>query len=320
MIRLFNALILVALGTAVPGSPPAAEEASRLRIVSGVTETGTATPLWLSMVRKRLSMADDEAIVTEQKPLSAEEHAWANLVRARGEHWPDEIPKLAALFEPVGTPKTVTIVLGNRGAADAFTHDAVTIGFDLSELQRSYGAATKADNAELMDRLFRHEFSHLLQKRWLAQHPWPTDSPLRTALFGIWAEGIGNYYSLSARWQPTPTGPSPATTAALADLEPRFVTSLVALACADSEAAAPLLASLSSGPFNKKWGALPAALWLQREAARDPAAVRRFAIGGPAAVWDLAARNLPTELAVTLAAVRQNPQPCAVIGAGHQKS
>lgn len=307
MIRTLVVPILLTIATALPPPLPAAETPTRIRIVSGVTAKGDATPLWLAMVRKR---GADDRLASAIKPLTPEERAWAQYIRTRSAQWPAQIPALAQPFAPAGAPRSISIVLGNRAAADAFTHDEVTIGFDLSELQRNYGPPTAPANADLMDRLFRHEFTHLLQKRWLALHPWPTDSPMRTALYGLWSEGLGNYYSLSARWKPTAEGPSPATTAALAELEPLFTESMAALACTDSATAAPLLAHLSSGPFNKKWGALPVALWLQREVARDPEAIRNFAIGGPAGVWDFAARNLPAELAGKVAEAREATARC----------
>lgn len=85
----------------------------------------------------------------------------------------------------------------NRGGEDAFTHDPHAIGFDVERLNALYGDAESDRNAVLIDHLFRHEYTHLLQKAWVRDHPLRTDTPLRSALADMWLEGLGNYYSLS---------------------------------------------------------------------------------------------------------------------------
>lgn len=70
-------------------------------------------------------------------------------------------------------------------------------------------------------------------------------------------------------------------TLVLAALEPILVERFVALACADSAAAGRLLKGMSSGPFTKKWGALPVALWLLADQTVDKDALHRIATGGP---------------------------------------
>ena len=129
-------------------------------------------------------------------------------------------------------------------------------------------------------------------------------------MLDAWAEGLGNYYSLSARWRPTGQSPAPLTTKALEELQPRFVARMTALACADSVTAVPLLADLSSGPFDQKWGALPVALWLLADVETDSNALHAFATAGPIGVWTLAQRHLPGNLADSLIAVRQHSRSC----------
>jgi hypothetical protein len=282
-----------------------------LRVVSGTTETGHATEQWLAMLHKRLPRDRYEAIAPLRKPWTAEEKAWAGLIRSRAAAWERMIPALAELFPRIPSPGEALIVLGNRGAEDAFTHDATTIGFDLAALQATYGNAQLPENTERVDRFFRHEFVHLLQKVWLQRHPWVMDSPLRAALAEIWAEGLGNYQSLSARWRSTDGRRSEAAVNALSNLEPRFVARLAGLACATPEKAEALLADLSWGPFDRKWGALTAALWLEAEPEAPPDALRRFVVAGPGGVWDLAGRHLPEALGAVLREVRAADSLCA---------
>ena len=298
-------LLLLGLGAATP-----ADARPRLRAELGVTRTGEASARWLAMIRRRVPSERYDSIAAIRRPLQPSELAWAELIRSRIGRWEDEIPALARLFEPVAAPDRALIVLGNRGGEDAFTHDSVTIGFDLAALQRVYGDAAAAENPARIDRLFRHEYVHLLQKAWLGARPYPMDTPLAAAVAEIWAEGLGTYYSMSDRWRLREGRPSPAAAEALERLEPRFAERLAALACAEPEAARALTADLSYGAFDRKWGALPGALWLEAEASRSGAALRSFVLEGPDAVWALAARHLPGRLGDIVAAARAAGARC----------
>jgi hypothetical protein len=226
--------------------------------------------LWQAMIRK---LSGPEAVASPGTT------PWTTLIRSRAPRWESEIPALAAAYAPVAAPDAATIVIGNGGGQDAFTHDATTIGFDVARLQAEYGDAALAENTNRIDRFFRHEYTHLLQKAWLREHPYDAGTPLRAALLGIWTEGLGNYHSLSERWR----GRSES------GLEARFVATLAALACASEEDARKLTSDLSMGRFDRKWGALPVALWLDA----DQNAIRELILAGPDGVWSLAERHLP---------------------------
>jgi hypothetical protein len=291
-------LLWCAAPVAGPPSPPA------LRVELGVTASGEASPRWEAMIRKRLGNQRYAAIAALRRPLTPAERAWAALIHARREAWEGEIPGLARLFAPVAPPAEAVIVLGYRGGEDAFTHDSATIGFDLAALQRVYGEAGSGENRGRIDRLFRHEYAHLLQKAWLAAHPYPPASPLHDAIAEIWAEGLGVYFSMSDRWRATGGVYSETAAAALGGLQPTFASRLAALACASPDSAAVLTADLSNGQFDRKWGALPAALWLDAEASRSPGAARRLVLRGPDGVWNLADRALPDTLRAVVRAAR----------------
>jgi hypothetical protein len=276
-------------------TPCRAATNSSLEIVLGVKDDGKATEQWLTMLRKRLPPSEYSALAMTEKQLSAAESKWAELIRSREALWNGRQDSLATTFAPAKPPARVLVVMGNRGGDDAFTHDAITIGLDLSALQSTYGDAGLPENLKRIDRFFNHEYTHLMQKAWLADHPYEAGSPLRATLLDIWLEGLGNYHSLSDSWRSTP-GRSSKVTEVLAVLEPRFVARLSALACASSDGTKPLMRDLSTGPFEKKWGALPVALWLEAEASSDPEALRRFVLGGPDGVWDLAQRHLSEPL------------------------
>jgi hypothetical protein len=298
--------LAAALSVAIPGGPVRAAEPV-IRVVSGVAEDGAATAQWLAMLRRRLADPPYDSVSRIRRSLTEHEIAWADSIRSRVPQWETMLPSLIAVFEPVRPPRRVTVVLGNRGASDAFTHDPVTIGFDLAALVAEYGEPT----GERIDRLFRHEYVHLLQKaRWAAQ-PYDTSTALRYALAEMWAEGLGNYYSMSERWRAREGAHAPAAATALAMLEPRLVARVAALACAPSDRAPALTADLSWGPFDQKWGALVPALWLEQEASRSPDALRAFVRRGPDGVWDLAGRHLSADLMAVMSEARLAAERCA---------
>jgi hypothetical protein len=286
----------------------AAEEA--IRIMVGVADSGIPTPQWSAMLRERLPPARAEEAGRTRRPLGDAERAWLKLIRSRVPLWERDRQAVARPYAGVVPPSGVTVVVGNQAAPgdDAFTHDATTIGFDLGELQSAYGDAARPENAVRIDRFFRHEYAHLMQRAWLTAHPWSSGAPLQSALLEIWKEGLGNYHSLSGRW----TENGAATQVAkdtLAVLEPRFAARMAAVACATPPQAAALTADLSRGAFDRKWGALPVALWLATEPDAEQA-LRAFVQAGPAGVWDLAARRLSVPLAAVLAEARAGAATC----------
>jgi hypothetical protein len=297
-------------GTRAPAANAAAAP-SRIEVVVAIAEDGTARAPWLELVRRRKSDEVAEEAARVSRPLTAGESGWAELIRWHAAAvWPARLAELASPFAPVEPPAAVRVVLGNRGGEDAFTHDPVTIGFDLSKLAALYGEAGSEENGDRIDRLFAHEYVHLLQKAWLPAHRQPQASPLERAELEAWAEGLGNYHSLSKAWRASAGIPSPKARAALERLEPVFVERMAALACATPEEAARLTADLSNGPFDRKWGALTVALWIDREASADPRAVRGFVQSGASAVRDLARRHLGPDRFAALGRAREKSRAC----------
>lgn len=286
------------------------EPATRIGLRVEIDESGVPGELWIELLAERLPAEALAAAAEERRPATASDRAWIELVRSRLEHWEARTGELAAPFRPVGIPPSVRVVLGNRGGEDAWTHDPTTIAFDVARLEREYGPAVEAENRARIDRFFAHEFTHLLQKAWFPTRPQPMSTPFELAELEMWTEGLGNWYSLSERWRSTPDGPSAATRERLAALGPVLVERMTALACATPEESARLRADLSNGPFTRKWGALPVALWLEIESARSPRALRDFVQGGVASVERLARAHLPPDLAAALARARERSRAC----------
>lgn len=284
-------------------------QVNHLEVVEGYTAAGAPNDRWLTMIGAWWPDGVPQQVLAPT-PLTAAGQAWADLIRARAKQWESEIEPLARDFGPISPPQLATIVIGPRGGRDAFTHAPSSIGFDVSQLQAVYGDAALEENRARIDRFFRHEYVHLLQKGWLGQRGYDASTPLRAALLGIWMEGLGNYYSLSPRWRSMGGQPSRQATETLTALTPRFVARLAALSCG-TEASRRLIADLSEGPFDQKWGALPAALWLEIESAGSDGALSRFVLAGPEGVWALADRHLGTELRASLAETRASAGLCS---------
>lgn len=272
-----------------------------------------ATEQWDAILQNRLGDSEYAEVRPIRHPLTQDEEAWYLLIRERSASWESQLPAIVELYAPALPPPRVLIVAGNRGASDAFVHDAQTIGFDLSTLQAEYGSARLPENVDRIDRLFRHEYSHLMQKAWLAIRPYAPNTPMEHALLDIWLEGLGTYHSFSQPWRATHEGHSARARDALATMEPRFVVRLAALSCSGPENVARLTADLSQGPFRQKWGSLPAGLWIELDsvrANRPEDALRSVIQAGPDGIWDLAMRHLRPELRSALEETRNAERLC----------
>lgn len=316
LVVILPACLTLVTGSALSAQPARAATAASatkptIRIVSGSDPNGAPTPLWTAVLHARHDGSERDSLIAVRRTHSDAERAWVRAIESRQRAWEQEIAALALPFTPVSPPPVATVVLGDRGASDAFAHDEVTIGFNLTDLVASYGDANAASAPELLDRLFRHEYTHLLQKAWLAKHPYVARTALEQTLLDLWMEGIGNFYSLSSRWQGRDGRRSADAQQALDALEPKLVARLAAIACARDEDVRALRAGLTSGPFSKKWGALPVALWLEDGRMRGDDALRQLVVGGPPAVLTLAAQSLPPALRPVLDEVGVLDSLCA---------
>ena len=301
----------LALALAFAPQAASAQPTTSLELWVEVGGDGALGSLWQEMLAKRISPGDLADVVAQRRPITDGQRAWVDAIRSRLRYWTDRIPALTAPFEPVALPESVRIVLGNRGGEAAFAHDATTLGFDLARLADEYGKADGDESTDNLDRLFDHQFTQALIRTWLSQHPQPAATPFERALLEMWAEGLGNYHSMSTRWRASAGAYSRPARSALGRLEPILVDRLTALACATPEQAAPLVADLSRGAFDRKWGALPVALWLDADTSAAPEALRRYVQEGVAGLIAIAERRLPAPLAAGFQAARARSQACS---------
>ena len=262
----------------------------------GIPADGAATSAWREAIRDRHEEGELSQLLAGTKKFSEEETQWAELIKSKVANWLGMIDSLRIPFENVTPPDTVRILLGNRGGGDAFTFSTKTICFDLSELQQYYGAATSAENHSRIDRFFAHEFTHVLHKAWRKQRGVEFKSPFEFALWECLTEGLGNYRSLSDKWLQANGALTPHAQDVLQRLQPIFVERLAVLEHASEDEAKVLMAGLSSGAFEKKWGALTTALWLAQEARGDDGNLRQWVEAGPFGVLHLARKYLPERL------------------------
>jgi hypothetical protein len=257
-----------------------------------VTDAGRLTAEWINAIADRHPKEEIDRIAKEARPFSPSEHAWLDLIRKKSARWSQSTPNLRLPFPATPAPSKVVILVGNRGGDDGFTYEKSTIAFDVSSLVANFGEVSSDGNLDRLHRLFAHEYTHLLHKAWLDQHPLTLATPLERALWECLYEGIGNYRSLSEKWVSANGELTDLGRSTLKELTPVFVARMERLASAKLTEEKELRAGLSSGPFNKKWGALPVALWLAQEARGDDSRLSSWIDRGPAAVLELAMKYL----------------------------
>ncbi len=264
-----------------------------VEITIGVSSDGLMTSEWARAIEERNSKGDVERLMNEKVPLSTADLVWIEVIKGQIATWKQSMPGLAVPFPNTPVPEKIRVLIGNRGGDDGFTYGESTIAMDVRALAKNYGEASTRENRERINRLLDHEYTHLLHKLWLSQNQVKLETPLDRALWECLYEGLGNYRSLSSKWV-SPDGVISATgSATLDELAPIFVERMERLSKANTSEEKTLSAGLSSGPFHKKWGALPVALWLAKEARGDDAQLAKWVDQGPQAVLTLAKRNLP---------------------------
>ena len=215
------------------------------------------------MIRDQFSKEELEQVNNTKKKLSDPEIEWANLIQSKLSHWEKQLEDIAIPFSDIPIPNKISVVVGNTGKVDAFASNKIEtkIFLNLSVLVREYGNAESQENRNRIDRLFAHEFTHLLHYQWFKKNPYVPGTPLENALKRCLVEGIGHYRSISLKWRDKNGHITNHAEKTLMSLEPVFVQRLIAIKNATETEATELIQGLSMGRFNEKWGALTVALW-----------------------------------------------------------
>lgn len=298
------AVIALLLPTPTIAGDTESDRITLLALHVGQHADGAATDQWLNAARKFNDDDQIQILKSVRRPFTAEEAGWQELIASRLDKWQQMTPGLLQPFGEIRPPALVGVLIGNVGASDAFIADPTVIAFDLSQLLKAYKAASLPVNADRIDRIFAHEYTHVLHKIWRRERGLELESPLEVALWACLTEGVGNLRSLSARWRNSDGSLSEHSEMVLDRLTPVFVSRLKAIESATADEAEELMQGLSMAPFEEKWGALPVALWLAAETASDENELSIWIERGPWGVIELANRHLPQHLAVQLPTVR----------------
>jgi hypothetical protein len=268
----------------------------------GVDEYGFPTKVWIDVIRDQFSKEEFDQFINTKKELSDSEIEWANLIQSKLPFWEKQFEYLAIPFSGIQIPNKISVVAGNFGKVDAFASQEfeTKIFLNLSVLVREYGNAATQENKDRIDRLFAHEFTHLLHYQWFKKNPYIPVTPLDKALEKCLVEGIGHYRSISHKWQDKNGHITDHAEKTLISLEPVFVQKFIAINNATETEAAELMKNLSMGRFSEKWGALTVALWFVKESVGDDKNLIKWINYGPNGILTLALKHLPLDLKVSL--------------------
>lgn len=268
-------------------------------IVSTAIINEKLTLEWKDALITRMSKERIDSFGNLQRPLSPDELAWKKMIESKATVWNGYRDSLALPFKNIVLADTITVLLGYLGDDDAFTYRSQSVCLDLTALYRAYGKADLLENSNRIDRIFAHEYTHLLHKAWMTKKGYIPVSFKDSILWECWYEGIGMYRSLSDKWLLANDSLPAITRTALAELYPVFTDRMIAvnkrthLSTAEKQA---LNARLSRGPVDKKWGAFTVAAWLMLEAKGDDENLIKWINKGPTAVIQLAQKYLPEKL------------------------
>lgn len=250
---------------------------------------------WKAAISGRMSKDLIDSFARIQRKLTDEEIEWKKMIASKVIKWNNYRDSLAVPFQNIILPDTIFVLLGFLGDDDGFTFEKQTLCMDLTALYRVYGKADIEENSSRINRIFAHEYTHLLHKEWARKTGYSTKTFMDEILWECLYEGIGMYRSLNPRWLPANDTVPAVTRSALDELYPIFTERMITIkksaALSDSEKQ-KLHANLSRGSVNKKWGAFPVAIWLSWEANGNEKNLVKWINNGPQAVIELAKKYL----------------------------
>jgi hypothetical protein len=258
---------------------------------------------WIDALQSRQSKAYIDSLTLVSRPMNAAEQSWLQLMQSKAVYWNTLRDSLQVPFNGINLKDTVYVLTGYLGEDDGFTYQDNTICFDLTAFQENYDSATLPENNNRIDRIFAHEYTHLLHKAWVKKTNLTLKNFKDSILWECLYEGIGMYRSLSKKWMLQNDTLPLITREALEKLYPVFVEKLIQVHELQNPSATEKTAlnkNLSRGNTDKKWGAFPIAVWLMQEAKGEDKNLIRWIDGGPQSVIDLALIYLPAEHQNTL--------------------
>ena len=268
-----------------------------VKVKVGITSNKISNE-WKEALTKRKSSTVLDSLSSVVKEITKEEQEWINLIQSKTNKWNAIRDSIKVPFKNITLNDTITVLLGYQGGDDAFTPNSKTICLDVNTMHREYGSATKPVNDNRIDRIFAHEFTHLLHKQWAIKNNLEIKRFKDQILWECVTEGFGMYRSMSSKW--FPVGDSLSTTAekTFQNLYPIFaekISKVVTNSNLTKEEENALHANLSRGSMKRKWGALPVAVWLALEAKGNDENLVKWVNKGPDAIILLAEKYLTGE-------------------------
>ena len=250
---------------------------------------------WKEAITNRKGTSVLDSLSKVLKPISIEEQAWIHLIESKAKKWNLYRDSLKVPFQNIRLKDTVFVLLGYQGGDDAFTYKDQTICLDVNTLNKSYGSAHKFVNDNRIDRIFSHEFTHLLHKQWAKKNNLELTTFKDEVLWECVTEGFGMYRSMSPKWFPSGDSLSLTSKTTFNRLYPIFAKNIIKVSTnpnLSENEQADLHANLSRGSMKKKWGALPVAVWLAFEANGNDENLIEWVNMGPDAIVLLAEKYL----------------------------
>jgi len=251
--------------------------------------------IWIDALKTRQSNQYLDSVQQIKRPLSKGENEWKELIESRLEHWSIIKDSVKVPFGNTFISDTTFVLLGYTGFDDGFTYKYKTVCFDITALNRVYGSAKDSINTNRMDRLFAHEYTHLLHKEWARQNNLKVETFKESILWECFYEGFGMYRSMSKKWFPVNGSLSKTSEETFKTLYPIFTDRLIVIDSSSTltdQEKTLLHKNLSRGGMKKKWGALPVGVWLAMEANGDHRNLINWVEKGPDAIIPLAKKYL----------------------------
>ena len=184
---------------------------------------------WKNALKRRESTFYLDSLEKIVKPLNEEERNWVSLIESKTEHWNSFKDSLKVPFGNIYINDTTFVFLGYQGVDDGFTYKYQTVCFDITALQKAYGSAKEPVNDNRIDRIFAHEYTHLLHKEWMRQKNLKLETYKDSILWECVYEGIGMYRSMSKKWHPVNGELSVTASNTFKELYPIFVNRLTTI-------------------------------------------------------------------------------------------
>ncbi len=223
---------------------------------------------WQAALVTRMSKEEIDSFAAIRRPLTPEETAWIDLFQSRTTYWAHVRDSVGIPFPGVPMSDTTYVLTGFLGVDDAFTFQHQTVCFDVTAFNTNYGAASIPENVNRADRIFAHEYTHLLHKSWAKKNNLVLRTFRDSVIWECLYEGMGMFRSLSERWMPKNGVLPDETQQALKELYPQFIKYISLVEKNPSltdEQKREVEHNLSRGPVQKKWGAFTVGIWLGLE-------------------------------------------------------